>query len=118
MKKTNTGVKVQGTESAQHTKGEWKNESVYIHFNKYPHNRTACCEIFNDSNKKELICHTYGEVKEEAEANAKRICKAVNMHDALMEIAETIVKILSTKSEMTISQRAVFEKAIFLLKNY
>lgn len=71
----------------QHTQGEWKHNDVSFGTKPYK-------ELINDS-EKETIAEVYGNTREEAEANAQRIVKAVNeydenkrkadMHDELIE---------------------------------
>lgn len=109
MEKNLTHADAQGAE-ANHTKGEWKvNLSTPSKFLIYAETGSKTlarieCDRFTD--------------EEEAEANAQRIVKAVNIYDELIELANCILleSELREKAGLQSITKTLRSKAIELLK--
>ena len=71
------------SEQPKHTQGELENPNSFHQM--HEEHFQVFVRITEPNGEKYTVGCAYGRTKEEAEANAQRIVKAVNMHDELIE---------------------------------
>ena len=89
------GIALKTTQQSAHTGGEWRvsNKPAFDEVGGSPFKKPIFCYGASKPNGS-IISHAIGKTIEEAEANAQRIVKAVNMHDELISMLKRELKSL------------------------